>query len=115
MNWKSRVERGTPILYNLPPQNIYSYILGYCDELEGRIEAVQKQLDEIMITLENINSSTHGQKSDLMLEVEERYGKNIEELLSERKGKSIREIAAEFGISKSSAANWLREWKDEQK
>jgi len=119
MNWKSRVENGKPILDNLPrfvlyespPQNLYSYILGYCDELEGRINIVQKQLDEINRTLANIISATHGQieKSELMREVEEHFSKSIEELLDERKGKSARQIAAELGVSKSTIANWLKE------
>jgi transcriptional regulator of aromatic amino acid metabolism len=118
MNWKSRVENGKPILDNLPPfflyesppQNLYSYILGYCAELEERIEAVHKRLDGIETVLEKLISRTHGRiaKSDKMLEVEERFGKPIEELLAERKGKSARKIAAELGVSKSSIANWLK-------
>lgn len=118
MNWKARVENGKLILDNLPrfllyespPQTLYSYILGYCAELEDKLNRVQKRLDEIVETVEIIISRTHGRiaKSDKMLEVEERFGKNIEKLLAERQSKSARKIAAELGVSKSSIANWLK-------
>lgn len=112
MNWKSRVDKGIPILYNLPPQKIYSYLLGYCTELEDKLNLVQKQLDEVNRTLANITSANAGQKSKLMLEIETQFGKSIDKLLLEDcKGKSIREIADELGVSKSTAANWLKELK----
>jgi len=90
-------------------------ILDALERLNDNIEAVHKRLDEITITLENITSAASGQieKSDKMLEVEERFGKSIEVLLAERKGKSVRAIADELGISKSTAANWIKEFGNE--
>jgi len=88
----------------------FIWIIDEIERLNVNIESVRAQLDEINRTLANITSATHGQieKSDKMLEVEECFGKPIEELLAERKGKSFREIANELNVSKSSIANWLK-------
>jgi len=89
----------------------YILILEAIERLNANVEGVHKRLDEINARLNDISFSAHGQieKSELMREVEERFGKSIEELLEEHEGKSVREIADELGISKSTVANWRKE------
>lgn len=89
----------------------YILILEAIEQLNDNLESVRAQLDEINRKIDGIMLSPNGRiaKSDKMLEVEERFGKPIYELLEERKGKSARKIAAELGVSKSTIANWLKE------
>ena len=119
MNELSRKVRELSKQYS-PHAEAYSYggtsgwfilILEAIERLNANLEGVHKRLDEMTKTLEDITSAASGQieKSDKMLEVEARFGKSIEELLEERKGKSVREIASALGVSKSTIANWLKE------
>ncbi len=56
---------------------------------------------ETMLSKEKVDRKTDAQR-----QVEEKFGKSIAELLQEREGKSIREIASELGVSKSTVGNW---------
>ena len=83
-------------------------------QLKSAIETVQRQLDEINQKLDCMQIEKSGQdlKTGLMRKIESKFGKSIEELLSERKGKTVRKIASEFGVSKSTAASWLKAYKN---
>lgn len=89
----------------------FIWIIDEIERLNANIEGVHERLDDIVEKLSDISISANGQieKSELMREVEERFGKSIEELLAERAAKSVREIADELGVSKSTIANWLKE------
>jgi hypothetical protein len=83
-------------------------------QLTSKIETVQRQLDEINQKLDCIQIEKSGQdlKTGLMRKIESKFGKSIEELLSERKGKTVREIADELGVSKSTVASWSKAYKN---
>ena len=86
-------------------------VLNAIERLNDNIEAVHKRLDGIETALENIASAAHGQikRTELIRSIEKRFNKSIEELLEERAGKSVRAIADELGVSKSTISIWLRE------
>jgi len=77
--------------------------------LKKQIEIVQNQLNEINEKLDKQRvdiKNGHPDKTNKMQEIEKRFGKPIKQLFDERKGKSVREIADELGISKSTVSNW---------
>jgi response regulator of citrate/malate metabolism len=88
-------------------------ILSEIKELRAEVESVQNQIDELNKKLDEIRLSQHGQatKTALMKEVEKKFGKPISELLKERKVKTVRAIADELGVSKSTVASWLKVYK----
>ena len=51
-----------------------------------------------------------GRPPTLRKEIEQRFGKSIEEVLAERASKSVREIAKELGVSKSCIAKWRKRY-----
>jgi len=90
-------------------------VLNAIERLNDNIESVRAQLDEINRKIDGIMLSQNGQikRTELIRSIEERFGKSIVELLSKRKGKSVRAIADELGISKSTAANWIKKFGNE--
>ena len=87
----------------------YILILEAIERLNDNLRAVYGELDEVGRKIDAILYGGIVQRTVLMEAIEARFGKHIEELLNERKGKSIRGIAAELGVSKSTIANWLKE------
>ncbi len=71
-------------------------------ELHERLDFIEEQLSEIL------GVQADWTKSALQAEVEARLGKPIQELLKERKDKSLREIAQELGVSRGTVSNWLK-------
>ncbi|RLI46569.1 hypothetical protein DRO69_02790 [Candidatus Bathyarchaeota archaeon] len=80
------------------------------ESVQIRLDDVQRQLGELNEKLDSIKIEKDGQssKTDLMEEIEIKFGESIEELLAEHKGESLREIADKLGVSKSTISNWLR-------
>lgn len=82
----------------------------------GFLFLILEELQRLNSNIEKILSTTvqpqmdTADKTDTMLEIERRFGKSIDELLRERKDKSIRTIADEFGISKSSVSEWQKKY-----
>jgi predicted transcriptional regulator len=110
-NYVGEYSHGTATGWHILTLEKLNAIYEELKRFNANIEGVQERLDEMTIALEDITFATHGQieKSDLMREVEERFGRSIYELLEERKGKSVREIADELGVSKSTISNWRKE------
>lgn len=83
-------------------------ILEAIERLNDNLQIVYGKLDEVARKIDAIPYSPIVQLTPLMEEVEARFDKSIEELLNERKGQSLRGIAAELHVSKSTIANWLK-------
>jgi DNA-binding transcriptional regulator YiaG len=76
-----------------------------------KIEAVQRQMDEINQKLDQIKILQHGQikQTDLVQEVEQQFdGKSIAEILKENKNLSIRALAKKLNVGKSTIAQWRK-------
>jgi len=86
----------------------YILILEAIERLNDNLQSVYGKLDEVGRKIDAMPHSPIVQRTALMEEVEACFGKSIEELLNERKGKSIRGIAAELHVSKSTIANWQK-------
>lgn len=70
------------------------------------LKELRRLNDNLEIVLSNVSNEKVDRKTDAQRQVEKKYGKSIAELLQEREGKSVREIASEWGVSKSTVGNW---------
>jgi len=101
MNYKNILEQA----HNIRRQSSYGHVDGGL--LVLILEELQKmnsKLDEIVA----VHSSMDSNKTEAMRDIEAKFGKSIDALLSEREEKSIRTIATELGVSKSTIAKWQR-------
>jgi len=75
----------------------------------GLLAMIAEDLQRLNQNIEDliaVHADADTEKTQTMKEIEQKFGKPINELLFERKDKSIREIAEEFEISKSAVAKW---------
>ncbi len=70
------------------------------------LKELRRLNENIETILSHLSNEKVDRKSNAQRRVEEKFGKSIAELLQEREGKSIREIASELGVSKSTVGNW---------
>lgn len=85
-------------------------ILSELKAIREGVESLSEQLSEQLLDVHERLDSSLGTPSHLQSDVENRLGKPLVELLKEREGKSIRSIAAELKVSKSTVSNWLKQF-----
>lgn len=79
-------------------------ILNELRRLNENIETILSYLSTVEV------DKTDSTKTPAMIEIEKKFGKSISELLQERKDKSVRQIADEFGISKTTISDWRQRY-----
>ena len=101
MNYKNIFDEA----HSIRRQSSYGRIDG------GLLVLILDELRHINSKLEDIvdvHTGVDSTKTEAMREVEAKFGKSIERLLSEREANSIRAIADELGVSKSTISKWTR-------
>ena len=81
-------------------------IISKFDEILETLGFILEQLGEVHERLDTLSNISNPGASPLQIEVEDRFGKPVQELLKERKGQSLREIAKELGVSRGTVSNW---------
>jgi len=71
------------------------------------LQRLNRNIEKMLTTGVQLSMDTPD-KTLAMREIEAKYGKPIAELLREQQDKSIRDIAEEWGVSKSSISAWRK-------
>lgn len=111
MNYRATIERARELSAESSYKGdsvspgFYVMILEELQRLNSNIEGLKRTLSS--------NEADKSDKTEAMFEVEKKWSNSIEELLQERAGKSVRELADELGISKSTASSWRQKFATE--
>jgi len=95
---------GWPLLILSKLNQIHSKLDAIQEAVGDGIDAVIETLSLVQERLNRLDTT----RSPKQAEVEDRFGKPVQELLKERKGKSLREIAQELEVSRGTVSNWLK-------